>query len=162
MNWEVLTAISGVIASAAVVISVVYLAKQIQTNTIATHSQTHFATTTALAETAANIASNNDLSEVWRKGLSAPGELDNDEFFRFALLGTSVFRNFETLYFQHLTGLVSEEFWEGHRENILWFFHRPGIQMWWKEKRLGFGKDFREFLETSSQVDVKSPNIRRV
>ena len=162
MNWEVLTAISGVIASAAVVISVVYLAKQIQTNTIATHSQTHFATTTALAETAANIASNNDLSEVWRKGLSAPGELDDDEFFRFALLGTSVFRNFETLYFQHRTGLVSKEFWEGHRENILWFFHRPGIQMWWKEKRLGFGKDFREFLETSSQVDVKSPNIRRV
>ena len=162
MNWQVTAAISEMIASSAVVLSVIYLAIQISRNTTATHSQTHYLTTTALAETAARLASDSELCRVWRRGLSGTDALDEDEYFRFALLGTSVFRNFETLYFQYRAGLVSEEFWDGHRENMLWFYHRPGIQTWWMEKRLGFGKDFREYLESSDASDIRSPEVRRV
>ena len=162
MSLQVATAISEILAAGAVVLSVVYLAVQIRRNTTATHSQTHYMTTIALSETAATIASSTELSRVYRLGLSNPDELDEEEYFRFALIGTSQFRTFENLYFQYRAGLVSAGFWDGHRENILWFYHRPGMQIWWKEKRLGFSKDFREFLESSTAVELKSPDDRRV
>lgn len=81
MNWVAVSAISGMLASIAVVFSVVYLAVQIRRSTLATYSQTHYLTTAALAETAATIASSCELSRVYRIGLSTPDQLDEEEFF---------------------------------------------------------------------------------
>ena len=162
MNWEAVSAVAGILAAISVVLTVVYLAVQIQKNTLATYSQTHYATTAALAETAATIAASRELSRVYRLGLSTPDELEEDESFRFALIGISQFRTFENLFFQYSSGLINEDFWSAHRENILWFFHRPGMQIWWKEKRLAFSKNFREFLENSEAAELASPDNRRV
>jgi hypothetical protein len=162
MNWQVASVVADILAAVAVVFSVFYLAIQIRRNTVATFSQTHYLTTAALSQDAATMASSADLSRVYRIGLSYPNKLDEDESFRFALIATSQFRTFENLYFQHRAGLVDEDFWDGHRENILWFYHRPGMQAWWKEKRLGFSTGFREFLESSTLAELESPSIRRV
>lgn len=162
MIWEAVSAIAQMLATIAVVLTVVYLARQIQKNTLATQSQTHYQTTIALAETASAIGSNEKLSRIYRIGLSTPDQLDEDEYFRFAMIATSQFRTFENLYFQYRSGLVAEDFWIGHRENILWFYHCPGMQIWWKEKRLAFSKGFREFLEDSSATELSSPDERRL
>ncbi len=50
--------------------------------------------------------------------------------------------------------MIDDEFWDGHRDKILWFFHRPGTQRWWEEHRPGFSKSFREYLESTSQGDM--------
>lgn len=162
MDWQAVSALSGAFAAVAVVLSVVYLAIQVRRNTLAMHSQAHHMTTIALAETAATIASSADLSRVFRLGLSNPDQLDEDEFFRFASIATSQFRTFENLFFQHRSGLVTEDFWSAHRENILWFYHTPGVQIWWKEKRLAYTPSFREFLENSSPAELASPKQRRI
>jgi hypothetical protein len=162
MNWEAISALAGIFAAVAVVLTVVYLAIQIRENTAATRSHTHYLATAALAETAAIIASDEKLSRIYNTGLATPDELDENEYFRFALIGTSQFRSFENLFFQYRSGFVDEDFWSGHRENILWFYHRPGMQVWWEEKRLGFSVSFREFLESSKASDLKSPEGRRV
>lgn len=162
MNWQVVSVVADILAAIAVVFSVFYLAIQIRRNTVATLSQTHYLTTAALSQDAATMASSADLSRVYRLGLSNFDELGEEESFRFALIATSQFRTFENLYFQHCAGLVNEDFWNGHRENILWFYHRPGMRDWWKEKRLGFSKGFREFLESSAEIEVKSSDTRRV
>jgi len=77
-------------------------------------------------------------------------------------LGISQFCRYENLYFQYRAGLVDEDFWSGHRENILWYFHRPGMQAWWKDKRLAYSKSFREFVENSQATDLESPADRQV
>ncbi len=162
MNWEAVSAVSGGLAAIAVVLSVVYLAVQVRRNTLAMHSQAHHLTTIALAETAAAIASSGELSRIYRLGLSSPDQLGEDELFRFAAIGTSQFRTFENLFFQYRSGLVTEDFWSAHRENILWFFHTPGMQIWWQDKRLAFSGSFREFLENSEVTEIASPDTRRI
>lgn len=162
MNWAAVSAISGVLAAVAVVPSVVYLAIQVRRNTLAMYSQAHHLTTIALAETAATIASSNELSRIYRLGLSTPNQLNEDEFFRFAAIGTSQFRTFENLFFQYRSGLVTEEFWSAHRENILWFYHSAGMQIWWQDKRLAYSRSFREFLEKSKASEIASPDTRRI
>jgi hypothetical protein len=58
--------------------------------------------------------------------------------------------------------MIDDDFWAGHRENLLWFFHRPGTQVWWEERRLSFSQSFREFLEKTTLANVSTPEIRQV
>jgi hypothetical protein len=162
MTWEAVAAISQALGAIAVVLTVVYLSIQIRKNRLATQSQTYYLTTAAFGQTASSIASSGELSRIYRMGLSTPDRMEEEESFRFALLGISQFRAYENLFYQHRSGFVDEDFWIAHRENILWFFHRAGMQVWWKEKRLAFSRSFRDFLESSNPTDVESPGNRRV
>ena len=162
MGWDAVQAISGIFAAIAVTLTVVYLAIQIKRSTSATHSQTYQFATQALAEMAAIIGETKEKSRIFSVGMSDPKKLDSDEYLQFAYLGISLFRRYENVFFQYQFGLINDDFWFGHRDNLLWFFHRPGTQVWWRERRLGFSKSFREFLENTSPSDVSSPDIRQV
>lgn len=162
MTWEAVAAISQALGAIAVVLTVVYLAVQIRKNRIATESHTYYLATAAGAQTAASIAASAELSRIYQNGLTSPDQLGEHESFRFALLLISQFRRYENLFFQHRSGMIDEDYWIAQRENILWFFHRPGVQIWWKEKRLTFSQSFRAFLESSSPAELDSPATRRV
>lgn len=162
MGWEVVSAISNLVASIAVTVSVIYLAMQIQRSTKATHSQTYQFATQALGEMAAIVGDSKDRARIFTVGMATPEQLDHDEFNQFAYLGISLFRRYENVFFQYQSGMIDQDFWAGHRDNLLWFYHRPGTQRWWQERRLGFSKRFRTFLESTSPSEVISPTSRRV
>ena len=162
MDWNAVSAIAGIFAAIFVALTVVYLALQIKSSTKATHSQTYHLATSALAEMAAIVGSDKELARIFRIGMADPDALTEDEFTQFGYLGISLFRRFESVYFQYQSGMIDEDFWIGHRENILWFFHRPGTQRWWKDRKSAFSKRFREFLDNSTPIDVASPETRRL
>ena len=162
MGWNAVSAIAGTLAAIAVALTVVYLAIQIRKNTLATRSQTYYSLTAALAEAAAILALNEDLARIYRIGISRPDGLSEDDFYRFAMYSISQFRRYENLFFQYRSGLVDDEFWDGQGNNILWFFHRPGTQAWWKDKRLTYTISFREYLENSKESDLTSQQDRRI
>lgn len=162
MDWSAVSAIAGIFAAIFVALSVAYLAMQIKNSARATHSQTYHLATSALAEMAAIVGSDRELARIMRIGMADPSALDEDEFTQFGYLGISLFRRFENVYFQYQSGMIDEDFWVGHRDNILWFFHRPGIQAWWKDRRYAFSQRFREFLDRSSESEILSPETRRL
>lgn len=162
MDWNAVSAISGVVAAVFVALTVVYLAMQIKRSMQATHSQTYHLATSALAEMAAIIGSDKELSRILRIGMINPDDLTEDEFTQFGYLGISLFRRFENVFFQYQTGMIDDDFWIGHRDNILWFFHRPGMQVWWKDRKYAFSMSFREFLDNSTASEIASPESRRL
>lgn len=162
MDWGAVSAIAGVFAAVFVAVTVVYLAIQIKRSTLATHSQTYHLATSALAEMAAIIGTDKELARIFRIGMVNPDDLTEDEFTQFGYLGISLFRRFENVFFQYQSGMIDEDFWVGHRDNILWFFHRPGMQMWWRDRKFAFSKRFREFLDNSVQSEIASPESRRL
>lgn len=162
MDWGALSAIAGLLAAIFVALTVVYLALQVKASTRATHSQTYQLATSALAEMAGIIGSDRKLARIFRIGMVDPDALSEDEFTQFGYLGISLFRRFENVFFQYQSGMIDEDFWVGHRDNILWFFHRPGMQVWWKDRKCAFSKRFREFLDNSRPAEVASPETRRL
>lgn len=124
MDWGAVSAMAGVVAAIFVALTVVYLTIQIKRSTQATHSQTYHLATSALAEMAAIIGSDKELARIFRIGMGNPESLTEDEFTQFGYLGISLFRRFENVFFQYQSGMIDEDFWVGHRDNILWFFHR--------------------------------------
>jgi hypothetical protein len=162
MDWNAVSAIAEVFAAAFVALTVVYLALQIKSNTQAMHSQTYHLATSALAEMAGIVGTDKELARIFRIGMTDPDALTEDEFTQFGYLGISLFRRFENVFFQYQSGMIDEDFWIGHRDNILWFFHRPGMQLWWKDRKFAFSRRFREFLDNSTPTDITSPVTRRL
>ena len=162
MTWEAALAISSIIGTIALTLTVVYLAIQVKRNTKATYSQTYQFATQALSDMAANVGETKEKAKMFSVGMAEPGKLDKDEYFQFAYLGISLFRRYENVFFQYQSGMIDDDFWFGHRDNLLWFFHRPGTQVWWKERRLGFSRSLREFLESTSPEEVTAPKDRQV
>jgi hypothetical protein len=162
MDWVAVSAIAGVFAAIFVALTAIYLAIQIKSSAQATHSHTYHLATSALAEMAAIIGKDKDLSRIFRIGMVNPEALSEDDFTQFGYLGISLFRRFENVFFQYQSGMINEDFWIGHRDNILWFFHRPGMQAWWKDRKFAFSKRFREFLDDSTESEIASPDTRRL
>ena len=146
MSWEPIVAISNVVGTLALSLTVVYLAVQIKRSTQATYSQTYQFATQALGEMAAIVGESKDKARMFSVGMADPGKLDQDEYLQFSYLGISLFRRYENVFFQYQSGMIDDDFWFGHRENLLWFFHRPGTQTWWRERRLSFSRSFRRIF----------------
>lgn len=162
MPLDLVLAISNIAGTLAVTLTVVYLAIEVKRSTRATYSQTYQFATQALGEMAAICGESKEKARVFSVGMAHPEQLAEDEYLQFAYLGVSLFRRYENVYFQYKTGMIDEDFWEGHRDNLLWFFHRPGTQVWWQERRLSFSKSFREFLEATAKEEVAEQDIRQV
>jgi hypothetical protein len=162
MDWGAVSAVAGMLAAIFVGLSVVYVAIQIKASTQATRSQAYQLATYALAEMAGIIGSDKELARIFRVGMVEPASLTEDEFTQFGYLGISLFRRFENVFFQYQSGMIDEDFWVGHRDNILWFFHRPGTQAWWMNRKFAFSKRFREFLDNSRPTEIASPETRRL
>jgi len=162
MTMGFVQALADTVAAFSVMLSVVYLAIQIKRNTAATHSQTYQTATASFAEMAAIVGATKETSRVFTLGMADPKKLDESEYHQFAYLAISLLRRFENIFFQHRSGMVNDDFWNGHSDNLLWFFHQPGFQRMWEERRYGFSKGFREFLDSSSPAAIRSPTNRKV
>jgi len=162
MTLDTVQVIAEAIGALAVMLSVVYLAIQVKRNTSATYSQTYQAATSSFAEMAAIVGASKETARVFTLGMSDPGELDESEYSQFAYLAISLLRRFENIYFQHQSGMINDDFWTGHSDNLLWFYHQPGFQKMWQERRYAFSEGFREFVDSSSPDEIKSPEIRKV
>lgn len=158
MNWEAFSAISSAVATLAITMSVIYLAIQVRTSTRATNSQTYQFATQALGEMASIIGVSKDLSRIYINGMADPESLDKEEYYQFSYLTVSLFRRYENIFYQWQSGTIDEDFWSGHRNNLLWFYFQPGTQRWWGERRGGFSDRFRTFLDGSTKEDyVEQP-----
>ena len=162
MDWGAVSAIAGLCAAIFVGLTVVYLALQVKASTKATYSQTYHLATSALAEMAGIVGQDRELARIFRIGMADPDALSEDESIQFGYLGISLFRRFENVFFQYELGMIDEDFWVGHRDNTLWFFRRPGMQAWWKDRKFAFSKRFREFLDSSAPTEISSPQTRRL
>lgn len=155
MNWEIFTAVSGATATVAVTLSVIYLALQVKTSTKATNSQTYQSATQALGEMASIIGASKDLSRIYVNGMADPDSIDKEEYYQFSYLTVSLFRKYENIFYQWQSGMIDDDFWSGHRNNLLWFYFQPGTQRWWNERRGGFSDRFRKFLDSSKLSDYE-------
>jgi hypothetical protein len=160
MEWDAIAAIGGLLGAVGVMLTVVFLAIQVRRNTAVAQSQAYQTACDALAEFAALIGQDAAISRFWRIGLSNPDVLEDNQSYQFALLGTSLLRRYENIFYHYQAGLIGDDSWAVHRNNVLWFSHRPGVQRWWKERRQTFSSAFRQYLESSAPDDAQTPAER--
>jgi hypothetical protein len=155
INWNALGSTAEFVAAIGVIASLVYLAVQIRQNTQSIRASTYEAMVRGSGEFLLPLIQDRDLAKSFERAVDRWSQMDYEEQVQVMYLLTQLFRNWENAYYQYRQGTLEPWLWESWQHVVLSYFHRPGVQDWWKLRRAAYSKPFREFLESSSRPDTQ-------
>ena len=156
MNWEAISAISQIIGSVAVVLSVLYLGIQVHQSTRIARLSAQDAATTALRDVTKPFAENAELARIWRLGLEDLQALSAEDQARFFHSTYQFLKAFETIHFHHAYKLMDDQVWQGWCGLLQHYIVSPGIEYYWERRRDLFSSRFQKFVDL-----LDRPSTRR-
>jgi hypothetical protein len=156
MNWDAISAISQIIGSLAVVLSVLYLAIQVHQSTRIARLSAQDAASTALRDVTRPLAENAELARIWRLGLEDLQALSAEDQARFFHSTYQFLKAFETIHFHHHYKLMDDQVWQGWRGLLQHYIVSPGIEHYWQRRSDLFSPRFQRFIES-----MERPSLRR-
>ena len=146
MNWEAINAISQLVSSIAVVLSVLYLGLQVHRSTRVAKLATQDAAATALRDVTKPLMENAELERIWRVGLEDLSTLSVEDRARFFHAAYQFLKAFETIHFHYVYGLMDKQLWDGWHGLLQHYVVAPGIADYWKLRPEVFSERFRKFV----------------
>ena len=147
LNWDVISALAEIIGAMAVVISIIYLARQVSHANQTATAATTLDSTRLLAEWHRGVNQSPELAGVLVRGMEDTSALSNDERASFLTLVAEIFVVFEGLYRQHKMGFLAAETWNQIEETIVRMFMSEGIEIWWDSAVSMNGSEFRDYVD---------------
>src|SRR5881398_2659940 len=148
MNWDAVSAISQLVGSVAVVLSVLYLAMQVHRSTRVAKLATQDAAATALRDVTKPFMENAEVERIWRVGLEDIGSLSVEERARFFHATYQFLKAFETIHFHYVYGLMDKQLFEGSHGLLRDYIVAPGMAYYWKLRPEVFSERFRNFVNS--------------
>jgi len=149
MNWEAAGAIAEIVGSAAVVITIAYLAVQIRQSTKSARSDSANQSRAAVNDVLSNISNDTESVKTYTKGLIEPDALEFHERIRFDLMIFQTLRVTETIFIEHQNGFVETEMWEAQwRAATKILGTKGGRQSWNRQKEL-VSATFMEWVDAN-------------
>jgi hypothetical protein len=138
MNWEIVGSIGELFGAVAVVVSLVYLAKQINQNTKQVEKQSRTQRLSVLGHLGdqwrgfrSNITSNPEVATIWRRGNENLEQLDADERTLFDLLLVEFFWGITYNWMMGVEEGLGEYLRDEIEDNLL-IYYSPGLRAWWE------------------------------
>jgi hypothetical protein len=156
LNWEAISAIGQLVGALAVVISLIYLAREVRSNARETRRAAMRSTLDSLNRFAQQIAEHADLAELRSRGFHDLESLEGTDRARFESYMHAVFRSLEDVYYQHLEGHLDPRVWRGIEVVVRGLNATPGVQAWWRLRSHWFGGDeFAKFINQQQQAATR-------
>jgi hypothetical protein len=105
VNWEAISAIGQLLGALAVVISLIYLAREVGSNARATRQAAMRSMLDSLNQFSQQITTHADLAELRKRGFDDFESLEGADRVRFISYMHALFRTLEDVYYQHLEGI---------------------------------------------------------
>ena len=173
MNWEAMGVIAEVAGAVAVIVSLVYLAIQVSSNTRALRATASFDTTHSWATTnemlVGAIVGESDFQagresrfvEAAAKFYdpdTQPGDMSNTEIVSMSLLHRSLFQRLEGQYFQYKHGYVEHQIWIARRDWARSLVALPMVRVWWDEEMLSsiYSSEFVSVISEAPTAEVSA------
>jgi hypothetical protein len=146
VNWDAINAVSQLVSSIAVVLSVLYLGIQVHRSTRVAKLATQDAAATALRDVTKPLMENAELERIWRIGLEDLSALSTEDRARFFHAAYQFLKAFETIHFHYVYGLMDRQLWEGWRGLLQHYVAAPGMAHYWRLRPEVFSERFRKFV----------------
>jgi len=157
MSLEQASFLSQIISAIAVVASLIFVGMQVRHNTQVARAQIRESIMGDWSSVGQVITSN---PRVFAAGIAGTSDtyyaFSNEDKFTFNTQAFIIYKHYETMFLQHAAGFLEDEIWSAWQLHCLMYFHQPGIQAWWRERRMTYSPKFRRFLETSKAPDMVS------
>jgi hypothetical protein len=152
MNWDAINAVSQLISSIAVVISVLYLAVQLRSSTRVARVAAMDVAAAALREVTKPFMENAELGRVWRTGLENLNALSADDQARFFHAAHQFLKALETIHYHYVYGLLDTQLWGGWLELLRHYVATPGLKYYLNLRGAVFSERFRKFVRELEPV----------
>ena len=140
--------ISQLIGTLALIVSLIYVAVQIRQNTQTAKLNSAQNLSHELRESLALLASDAGLSDIHLRAMQNIDNLTAPEKFRFYIFLNNVFRVYENAHYQFTQGTVDPSVWSGIFGNMNATKATSGYQVFWRDRKNIFGKQFQDFYDT--------------
>jgi hypothetical protein len=139
-------ALGGLVSSAAVVVSLVYLARQIRMSERQTRANMSFGRATRIIDINLAIAQS-DIGEMLAKARGAREPLTRSEIIRFYAVCRAQLSNAEDNWLQNHQGLLDDGIFASFTSTFRPFFASPAVRAVWTFMRPSYIGGFRDFID---------------
>lgn len=148
VNWDALGAMAELLGSVAVVVTLLFLLKQLKTNSVMIQNSTAQGAADAIAAWARQLTENPELYRIYRMGLKNDSELSREERGLFDLTLFQAFNSISSIYVQYKNGGCGEDRWESEMRVFAANFNTPGGRASWQRQKHLLDINFQREIET--------------
>lgn len=154
MTWEAIGALGEIVGAFAVLVSLLYLAVQIRQNTASIRSSTYQSAVASISQVSLGICTDDGSARIAHAGFTQDiAELTEQEQFRFGLILTGMFRNYENFWYQYQSGVMEEHVWQGVRNAMIGYYQLPSVKRWWAQRSSIFSPKFVQYLALQANIE---------
>jgi hypothetical protein len=147
MDLQDFGSIGELVGGLAVLISFLYLARQIRQSSRAARAATEQSIAQGWALALSIPAQNSHNSDVYYRGLRDPAALSESELSHFSLMLQLLFNQYEQAYLSYRDGTFSQRRWVRIDNAIRSYLPRPGFKFWWEVLGNLLTAEFAEYLK---------------
>jgi hypothetical protein len=161
MDIELVTAAADAVAAIAVVVSLVYLGRQIHISNLQSQAAARYSFLDAYGAGNATIANSTEASSVFYRGLSG-GELSDAEKVQFTVLVGTFLNIWSVMYDLHQEGQLPESQWVIVKTDIHAMFDEGGGRQFWQDiGQNNVSPEFAAFVSGMLSSDNKAYSFIR-
>ena len=132
MNWEALGAVAELLGASGVIVTLLYLGRQIRLSGKAQRAATQHEILAAFRAQTDLLIANEGLGRAFRQFVRKEA-IDEAHRQQLTYHISNVFRTYEEAYLAYLDGSVTPELWESRRRTLRDFYlTRETTQRWWR------------------------------
>ena len=152
MNWEAIGAVGETVGGIVVIVSILYLARQIRENSRIAKAESQ----RALLDSThiwSQLVTTPGLASEFKQALHSYDNLDSDVQARFNFFMWSLANHVESAYRMHRQGLLENDSYLGWMNGLASVIREPGASVWWRDVKHMFGEEFTDAMQTFLDVE---------
>ena len=154
MNWTAIGAIGEILGAAGVIVTLLYLARQVSQNTRATRLSTSHSIAAAARDWNRPLLTDPELAWTFQVGTEDPTQLDEKEQARFIELCFSLLRMFEDAHYQYEKGALDPDIFAGYEKLYAAYAKAPGFQAYLAKRKPTFRPEFQALIDGYGTPEV--------
>ena len=151
INWDAIGAISEALGALGVILTLVYLIRQIKQNTAATRSSAAASYSQASMSIANLLSRDVETNSLFYGFLDDPGQLSLDEKRRAEAIVSVYLHAMEEAFDLYREGTLTEEKWKSRYRQICWVTNRPGFRAYWDEFGAVYAQSFAKIVDETME-----------
>jgi hypothetical protein len=157
MSLQFWSLISDIVATTAVVISLLFLAVQIRLYTKQARLDSMDVVTSRRSDFVMQLATDRELAKIVWSGFAGTPRLPPHEWARFGLYLYVVMLEYERMYTKYRQGSLDQAVLEAWEHGFTWWLKHPGVRSWWKSDHPGFTPAFSAYMDAALEKVVADP-----
>ncbi len=147
-NWELAVALSEIVGGVAVVVSLLFLGRDLRQNTKAMQAANYIKVNDTMIENTCVMMGSEAGGPIFLKAMKGLSCLDFQDYYHFHLVALGLLRRYETLFVQESMGLMKGWSTDGFRTSLTQLLTHKGIMEWWPGSACLFSEDFANYVSS--------------